>query len=126
MDDLRNVALTLEAGSAAEQLKAKFGLVHTVELARLGFAYAIRHGLTTERDVSLGAPGGSNYNIGTLDPDQELRDAVRLFFPSHEVAQAPYRAIETLMNKGLLLLGEHIKQGLVGTLEDVVASECLG
>ncbi|GAA2123727.1 hypothetical protein GCM10009759_74990 [Kitasatospora saccharophila] len=122
MEDLRNAALSIEASKVAEELKIKFGLAHLVELARLGFAYAIRYELTPEKDADWGSTPGTNFNIATLDPKQEMREAVRLFFPDSIVAQYPYRAIEALMSKGLRLLGEHMAEGMVGTLGDVVAS----
>jgi hypothetical protein len=48
------------------------------------------------------------------------RETVRIYYPEPDVAAEPYRAVETLMNKGLRLLGEHWQQGLIGSVSDLV------
>lgn len=123
MADLKNIALTIEATQAANELKQWLGITEQMDLIRLGFAYAVKHQLHVDRDSSFGTRGGSNYDTGGLDPDGLMADTVRIYYQMQEVVTEPYRAIETLMNKGLMLLNEHWQQGLIGSVGDLVSAE---
>jgi hypothetical protein len=119
MSDLRNIALTLEATAAAEQVEAKFRLGHRVDAVRLGIAYALRHRLDLERK-DWGRSGGTNYNVATVDTeDRRFASLVGIFYESPEATRNPYQCLETLMNKGLLLLKAHLDDGTVGRLADL-------
>jgi hypothetical protein len=121
MSDARNIALTVAATAAAERVKNELNLESITEAARVGFAYALRCGLNPARDLQ--APQGSNFNVATIDTtDGALRELVRLFYPDDaEVAGAPYRAIEALMSRGLELLRNHLDDGTVLGLGDLVS-----
>jgi hypothetical protein len=122
MADLKNIALTIEAAQTATDLKQWLGIAEQMDLIRLGFAYAIKHDLDLTRDSTFGTRGGSNYDTGGLDEDGLMSETVRIYYPEPDVIAEPYRAVETLMNKGLRLLGEHWQQGLVGSVGDLVGS----
>jgi len=120
MADLKNIALTIEATQTAIDLKQWLGIAEQMDRIRLGFAYAIKHDLALARDDSFGTRGGSNYDTGGLDQDGLMADTVKIYYPEPDVIAEPYRAVETLMNKGLRLLGEHWKQGIIGSVGDLV------
>lgn len=121
MSDARNIALTSEATQAAARVQEALRLATVLDAVRVGLAYAIRNGLDPEREG--GAPTGSNYNVATIDtPDAALRELVCVFYDSPEVLEAPYRAIEALMSRGLVLLRQHLEDGTVGGLADLVSS----
>lgn len=120
MADLKNIALTIEAAQTATDLKSRLGVTEQMDLIRLGFAYAVAHELDLNRDSAFGTRGGSNYDTGGLDQDSLMAETVRIYYPQPEVLAEPYRAVETLMNKGLRLLGEHWQQGIVGSVGDLV------
>lgn len=122
MADLKNIALTIEATQTATDLKQWLGIAEQMDLIRLGFAYAIKHELDLRRDDSFGTRGGSNYDTGGLDQDGLMAETVRIYYPEPEVVAEPYRAVETLMNKGLRLLGEHWQQGVIGSVGDLVGT----
>ena len=121
MSDARNIALTVAATAAAERVKNELNLESITEAARVGFAYALRCGLSPTRDGQ--APQGSNFNVATIDTTTgALRDLVKVFYPDDvEVAGAPYRAIEALMSRGLVQLRDHLDDGTVRGLGDLVA-----
>lgn len=123
MSDLKNIALTIEAMQTANDLKRALGINEQMDLIRLGFAYAIRQGVGLSRDDGFGARGGSNYDTGGLDENGLMAETVALYYPEPHVVAEPYRAVEVLMNKGLLLLGEHWQQGLIGSITDLVSVE---
>lgn len=120
MSDARNIAFTTEASNAADTLCERFGLPQKVHAARLGIAYAIREGASLDRrDWNT---GGSNYNIATLDtPAREFLALIPAFYDDPEVLRNPYRAIETLMSKGVLSLLEAVERGDVLTYQELVA-----
>lgn len=122
MADLKNIALTIEATQTATDLRQWLGIGEQMDLIRLGFAYAIRQELDLRRDDSFGTRGGSNYDTGGLDQDGMMAETVRIYYPEPDVIAEPYRAVETLMNKGVRLLGEHWQQGIIGSVGDLVGS----
>src|SRR4051812_8317805 len=110
MADARNIALTLEANSAADSLMDRLRLSAKLDVVRIGLTYAMRHTLPLDRE-GWGRPGGSNYNVATIDTaDGALRELVTIFYDNPDVLAAPYHAIETLMNRGLLLLKTHVDE----------------
>lgn len=123
MADLKNIALTIEAHQAAIYLKSRLGIAEQMDLIRLGFAYAITNQLDLQRNDTFGNRGGSNYDTGGLDQDGLMAETVKIYYPDPDVAAEPYRAVETLMNKGLTLLGEHWQQGRIGSVGDLVGAD---
>lgn len=120
MADLRNIALSVEATQAASELKS-LGIVDQMSLIKIGFAYAVSHEVDLDRDsTSWGTRGGSNYDSGGLDGDGLMARTVEIFYDLNDVNDEPYRVVETLMSKGLLLLHRDVKTGVVGSLSDLV------
>ncbi|WP_448629882.1 hypothetical protein [Cellulomonas soli] len=121
MADLRNIALTEESARQVAELKDRLGFAELADVVRLGFAYAVTHGVPLLGE-QLGPRRGTNYDTGGLDQDGMLAQIVRIFYeewPDDE----PYRAVEILMNRGVGLLGEHWQQGVIGSLSDLVELE---
>ncbi|WP_426568668.1 hypothetical protein [Streptomyces canus] len=121
MADLKNISLTIEATQAASDLIHWLGISEKTQLAdrvRLGFAYAIENQVDLDR--ASGTRGGSNYDTGGLDPDGLMAETVKIYYPEPDVIAEPYRAVEILMNKGLLLLSEHWSAGDIGSMGDLV------
>lgn len=118
MSDLRNIALTIEADACLEDLKATFSLDDQMSLIRLGFAYAIEKGLSPERDISTGTPGGgANYVSSNLDDEGLMAFIVQETHPVY--ASEPYRAVQVLMSKGLRRLALDVSQGAIGSIGDI-------
>ena len=115
-----NIALTGQAEIAKGRLKAYFTDTEGLTLMRLGAAYAIRCGLSPEREAGFGRPGdGQNANIGSFDPTGEIRALILALFPD---CSDPYVAAETLMSLGLVRLDEDIRSGRITTLADAMYS----
>lgn len=117
--DARNIALTAEATAAADRIMERLRLSQRLDAVRLGMAYAIRHQVDLDRE-GWGHSGGTNYNVATVDTsDGTLRRLVSIFYDSPDAVRRPYEAIETLMNKGVLLLKQHLDDGTLGGLSDL-------
>ena len=122
MADLKNIALTIEATQTATELKQWLGITEQTDPIRLGFAYAIRHHLDLTRDETF-VHEAEDYDTGGLDEDGLMAETVQIYYPEPNVMAEPYRAVEILMNKGLRLLGNHWRDGLIGSVSDLVTSD---
>lgn len=118
MADLKNIALTIEATQIVNDLREKLGITEQMDVIRLGFAYAVEHELELSRDP--GTRGGSNYDTGGLDSEGLMADTVRIYYSAQDVQSEPYRAVEVLMNKGVRLLRDHLRDGKIGSVSDLV------
>lgn len=123
MADLRNIALTLEATSAAEEVMKRLGIEERMDMIRIALAYAIKHEVDPARAGALGTRGGWNYDTGGLDSDGLMAEIVKLYRPDADTAVEPYRAVEALMNRGMELLRDHWNEGLIGSVSDLATAD---
>ena len=123
MSDLKNIGLTGESTTAARGLLSALSIADLKDVARLGFAYAVVHDERPVRDSSAGDwsfTAGANFNVATIDDAHgSLRELVAILHP--EVGDEPYRAIETLMNVGIIRLAEDVRVGNVTVLSDLLS-----
>jgi hypothetical protein len=113
-----NIAFTPAAEAAARRLKDRFPFTTLVEVARVGAAYALRARMSLTRPDGFGKADGSNFNVGSVDPQGELRDLLVALHP--EIDEDPYRAVETLMSLGTIALDEQVAAGEVLSLRDLI------
>lgn len=116
-----NIAYTIAAEAAARRLINQFPFSNLVDVARVGVAFAVRQQLPLVRPADFGSANGSNFNVGTVDPNGELRDILLALHPG--LTEDPYRVIETLMSVGTLDLDEKVSSGEVLSLRDMLAEE---
>ncbi len=116
-----NIAFTPEAEEAGRRLVDRFPFGGLVDVARVGVAFALREKLPVERDERFGPANGSNYNVGSIDPQGELRELLLALYP--EITEDPYRVIETLMSVGTLELDRRVAAGEILSLRDLIAPE---
>lgn len=121
MADLKNIALTVEATQTVNELRKELGITEQMDVIRLGFAYAVEHDADLTRDP--GTRGGSNYDTGGLDDEGLMAETAKIYYTDSDVQAEPYRAVEVLMNKGVRLLKEHLRDGTVGSIGDLVEAE---
>jgi hypothetical protein len=121
MADLKNIALTVEATQMVNELRAELGITEQMDVIRLGFAYAVEHDADLNRDA--GTRGGSNYDTGGLDSEGLMAATTKIYYTDPDVQDEPYRAVEVLMNKGIRLLKEHLRDGTVGSIGDLIGEE---
>ncbi|WP_127544118.1 hypothetical protein [Actinoplanes sp. OR16] len=114
----KNMAFTSAAESAAKRIKDQFNLTDVLDAGRLSIAYALREGIPVERAPGFGPMSGSNYNVGSVDPDGELRDLLLALRPG--LNEDPYRVLETLMNDGALKLDAEVSSASILSLRDLL------
>lgn len=119
-----NIAFTAAAEQAARRLVERFPFASPLDVARVGAAYALRERLPLTRPGDFGAANGSNYNVGSVDPQGELRDLLLALHP--EIDEDPYRIIETLMSVGAIELDKRVAAGQILSLRDLITPPATG
>ena len=113
-----NIAFTEDATAAARRLCDLFPFDDLKDVARVGAAYALRAGLPLARPADFGPASGSNFNVGSVDPEGELRDLLAALHPEND--EDPYRVIETLMSVGTIRIAAQVDEGEIRTLRDLI------
>ena len=113
-----NIAFTEDATAAARHLCNLFSFEDLKDVARIGAAYALRAGLPLTRPADFGSASGSNFNVGSVDPQGELRDLLGALHPEND--EDPYRVIETLMSAGAIRIAAQVDEGEIRTLRDLI------
>lgn len=116
-----NIAFTEAAEAAAIRLLDQFPLESRIGVARVGVAYALRCGLPLTKPADLGPANGSNFNVGSVDPQGELRDLLLALHP--DIDEDPYNVVQTLMSVGTLALDQKVADGEILTLRDLIETD---
>lgn len=107
MTDLVNVHLTKNASAVVERLEDTGCFDQKITVAKFAMAYAIKNHFEEIEPARYTLPDseGSNFNIGTLDPDGQVSTLLRALYPETDT---PYLYARALMIYGLLKLGERL------------------
>ena len=97
-EDKKTIGLTTENRSVMDRIMDKGFFRDQKDAAMFAMAYAIEQG------IRAGNSEGTNtiWNVGTLDPDGEIRVLISNLFPD---TSTPYRVLEFFVNTGLAQIG---------------------
>ena len=106
-EDIKNFRLSTKANEIADGIKETGRFEDVLTVARFGLAYALKNHFDEISPENYHMPdsGGSNYNIGSLDSDGQLRALLVALYPG---TTTPYLYAQHLITFGLLKLGERI------------------
>jgi hypothetical protein len=112
-EDKKTIGLTDQNRATMDQFVEKAGFKQDMDAAKFAFALAVSRG------CAPGSVEGARtiWNVGTFDEAGELKALVQNLFPN---ADAPYRAVESLMNSGFALLEDAIKANPGLRIEDIL------
>ncbi len=97
--DKNTIGVTIRAQQVLDLIGERGLFLDQMDVAKFAMALAIRRGVTPSD-----TPGAdTKWNVGSFDKDGRLRDLVPILFPDVE---APYRAVESLVNAGLEIMGK--------------------
>ncbi|MBL8599938.1 MAG: hypothetical protein JNL14_19550 [Devosia sp.] len=96
-NDKRTIGVTAPNERVLTALQESGPFASEIEAARFAFAVAVRKGA----DATPIDGTNTKWNVGTLDADQSLRHLVDALYPG---TVEPYRLIEILINRGLVML----------------------
>ena len=101
-EDKKTIGLTDANKVILDQVVEKAGFKRDMDAAKFAFALAVNRGC--EPAHVEGA--GTIWNVGSFDEGGDLKALMQNLFPN---AEAPYRALESLMNTGFSLLAAEMK-----------------
>jgi hypothetical protein len=112
------IGLSLEANKIADILEETGYFEDKLSIAKFAFGYAIKNGFDLEiSEYKIGEPGGTKWNIGSVDNDQYLREFIVSLYPETDT---PYRHVEALMNAGLISIGKFIEENRLNRISDLM------
>lgn len=100
-DNRTTIGLTPENKAVLEEVMADFN--EKSDAAKFAMAIAIERGVEpgeTENTETV-------WNVGSFDPDRELKDLVLALYPSEN---SPYTSVEHFVNQGLRLVDQHLSE----------------
>ena len=115
-EDKKTIGLTDANKAIMDQVVQKAGFKRDMDAAKFAFALAVNRG--SEPTSVEGV--GTIWNVGTLDEGGDLKALIQNVFPN---ADAPYRALESLMNTGFSLLAAEMKANPSLRIEDLLRKE---
>jgi hypothetical protein len=108
------IALTAEADAAATEVQNRFSYFKDkMDVAKLGFAWAVAEDLDPDREPGWRI-GGTTWSMSSIDRDGQMIELADVLFPSRPEDRAVL--CETLVSKGLALIGKRLKAGEIVTL----------
>ncbi len=112
------IALTAEADAAAADVQKRFGYFKDkMDVAKVGFAWAVAQDLNPDRGPGWRI-GGTTWAMSSIDRDGQMLALIDALFPKRGEDRAVL--CETLVSKGLVLIGERLRSGKIVTLQDLV------
>ena len=115
-EDKKTIGLTDANKAILDQVVEKTGFKRDMDAAKFAFALAVSRGCEP-RQVE-GA--GTIWNVGSFDEGGDLRALIQNLFPATD---APYRALESLVNAGFVLLAAELKSNPNIRIEDLLKRE---
>jgi hypothetical protein len=115
-DDKKTIGLTEANKEVMNDLVEKAGFKQDMDAAKFAFALAVNRG----KEPSPVDGVGTIWNVGSFDEGGDLKALIQNLFPN---ADAPYRALESLMNTGFGLLSAEMKTNPGLRVEDLIQEE---
>ena len=100
-EDRKTIGLTKATRGILDQIMQKDWFKDRSDAAKFALAVAVNAG------TKPGDTDGAETVWSTTIIEPELRDTVRVLFPD---ADMPYKAIESLINTGLEIIGKHMEE----------------
>ena len=113
-EDKKTIGLTDSNKAIMNQLVETAGFKQDMDAAKFAFALAVNRGSEPRPIEGV----GTIWNIGSFDEGSDLKALIQNLFPN---VDAPYRALESLMNIGFGLLANEMKSGF--RIEDFLQRE---
>ena len=115
-EDKKTIGLSDENKAIMDNVVQNVGFKRDMDAAKLAFALAVNRG----SDPAPVEGVGTIWNVGSFDEGGDLRALIQNLYPN---ADAPYRALESLMNIGFNLLAAEMKANPSLRIEDLLRKE---
>jgi len=101
-EDKKTIGLTETNKKIMDDLVEKAGFKQDMDAAKFAFALAVNRG----KEPGPVEGVGTIWNVGSFDEGGDLKALIQNLFPN---ADAPYRALESLMNTGFGVLADEMR-----------------
>lgn len=115
-EDKKTIGLTEVNKIIMDQVVDAAGFKRDMDAAKFAFALAVSRGSEPESVEGV----GTIWNVGSFDEGGDLKALIQNLFPNSD---APYRALESLMNIGFGLLAIEMKANPGIRIEDLLKKE---
>jgi len=115
-EDKKTIGLTDANKAVMDQVVEKGGFKRDMDAGKFAFALAVNRGCEPEHVEGA----GTIWNLGSFDDGGDLKALIQNLFPD---AEAPYRALESLMNIGFGLLAAELKANPGFRVEELLKRE---
>lgn len=115
-EDKKTIGLTAANKAIMDQLVEKAGFKNDMDAAKFAFALAVNRRCEPVQIEGV----GTIWNVGSFDEGGDIKGLIQNLFPN---VDAPYRALEVLMNMGFSLLEAEIKANPGLRIEDLLSKE---
>jgi hypothetical protein len=115
-EDKKTIGLSDTNKAIMDRVVEKAGFKHDMDAAKFAFALAVNRGYEPAAVEGV----GTIWNVGSFDEGGDLKALVQNLYPN---AEAPYRALESLMNIGFCLLESEMKTDPALRIEDLLKKE---
>jgi len=112
-EDKKTIGLTEANKKVMDDLVEKAGFKQDMDAAKFAFSFAVSRG----KEPGPVEGVGTIWNVGSFDEGGDLKALMRNLFPN---VDAPYRALESLMNTGFAMLAEETKKNPGLRIEDLL------
>lgn len=108
MADLHDISISSEAAEVAETIFEQKWFKNRADILSFAAGYMIKHhyGTFDPSTYVLTNSQGLNYGTNTFDSDGKWSMVIGGLYPN---TQTPYSYLRALMDKGLLLLGQQMR-----------------
>lgn len=115
-EDKKTIGLTETNKKIMDDLVEKAGFKQDMDAAKFAFALAVNRG----REPRPVEGVGTIWNVGSFDEGGDLKALIQNLFPNTD---APYRALESLMNTGFGVLADEMRANPSLRVEDLLKNE---
>jgi len=115
-EDKKTIGLTEANKKVMDDLVEKAGFKQDMDAAKFAFSFAVSRG----KEPGPVEGVGTIWNVGSFDEGGDLKALMRNLFPN---VDAPYRALESLMNTGFAMLAEETKKNPGLRVDDLLKTE---
>lgn len=115
-EDKKTIGLTDANKAIMDRVVERAGFKSNLDAAKFAFALAVHRGCEPSPFEGV----GTIWNVGSFDEGGDIKALIQNLFPN---ADAPYRALESLMNTGFGILASELETNPSLRIEDMLRKE---
>lgn len=106
INDKKTIGLTPDGERIMHEIMKLGSFKDMIDSAKFAMSLAINE----NAELSHTEKVSTIWNVGSFDPDNQIRQIIPILYPNCE---APYRAVESLIDRGLHIIETKFSNGLL-------------